>query len=494
MAKIHRVPVDLGHTLDDYAADPALAPWIDRLRGRAAAYAPRLRGRTVWMVNSTATGGGVAEMLPREVSLLRQLGVRAEWVVIVPGDPDFFRLTKRLHNLLHGQPAGSLGPDDAALYARESEALGDALATALGPTDLLVVHDPQPLGAGAVVARRCHIPALWRCHIGLDRTTPETEAAWAFLRPWLAPYQRALFSLPAYVPAFLAGRSGVLSPGIDPLATKNRPLDVPTVADGLARAGLAPAPPSIGAPPSAAPVLRLQPDGEFRPSESPSPLALPFRPSILQVSRWDRLKGFAPLLTGFQRLRQEPGTFAPTAVDLVAETRLLLAGPDPRGVADDPEGADVLADIVAAYRALSPADRAAVAVLLLPMADPEDNARLVNVLQRSATVVAQNSLEEGFGLTVTEAMWKSRPVVAGAAAGPRAQIDPERTGWLVDRPDDPAAVARTLGAALADATERERRARAAHRAVWERFLLFRAVERWLEELAALAGASKTAVP
>jgi trehalose synthase len=209
----------------------------------------------------------------------------------------------------------------------------------------------------------------------------------------------------------------------------------------------------------------------------------------------DRLKGWRPLLQAFQRLKADAP--APPAEgqrhrrrrELV---RLVLAGPDPGSIQDDPEARDVLAELVADYRTLPPAVQADVALLTLPMASPKRNALMVNVLQRSAVVVVQNSLREGFGLTVTEAMWKRAAVLASSARGLRLQIRDGLEGRLVEDPEDVDALARALDAVLADARSRELWGNRARRRVYDEFLVFTQLQRWLELLA--AAAERSGVP
>src|SRR5262249_10037051 len=156
--------------LADYAAVAHLSGSVAELRAHASALAPQLAGRTVWMVNSTARGGGVAEMMPREVSMLRELGVDTRWAAVDPPEPEFFSLTKRLHNLIHGSGDPVLSAADRMLYDRVSDRLADGLMPLLTAGDILVVHDPQPLGAGARARSSRRIAAVWRSHIGLTRS------------------------------------------------------------------------------------------------------------------------------------------------------------------------------------------------------------------------------------------------------------------------------------------------------------------------------------
>ncbi|MDX1532336.1 MAG: hypothetical protein R3362_12470, partial [Rhodothermales bacterium] len=225
-------------TLEDYESFTFLASAVDRLREAARPLVQQLQGRTAWMVNSTAQGGGVAEMMPKLIGLLRELGVDARWAVISPEDERFFTFTKHLHNLIHGAGDPHVSEDAAALYRDTSRSLATLFRDRLRPDDLLVVHDPQPAGMGALLKEELGLPAIWRSHIGLDRQNDATRAAWGFLAPWLEPYDRTVFSLDAYVPDALADQAEIIHPAIDPLSHKNRPLNPHKLAGVLSNAGL----------------------------------------------------------------------------------------------------------------------------------------------------------------------------------------------------------------------------------------------------------------
>ncbi|MFP5501669.1 MAG: glycosyltransferase [Candidatus Sericytochromatia bacterium] len=485
-----RVEVHEGYTLSDYAHRAYLGPAVRGLEATARALAPRLRGRKVWMLSSTAHGGGVAEMLPRIVSLLRQSGLEVEWLVIRARDPRFFPFTKRLHNMIHGAGPADLPAEERAVYASESAAIAEALVPVIAPRDMVMIHDPQPLAVGALLKARLGVQALWRCHIGRDGENEVSRAAWEFLRPWVSAYDRAIFSLPEYVPAALESCAGIVHPAIDPLSHKNRDLRIPKLTGILMDAALAGSSRPGVAPAFSCAALRLQEGGSYAPAIQPADFGLLFRPVILQVSRWDRLKGFLPLLRGFERLK----TQAPTEPRQTRHQRmvelsgLMLAGPDPEGVSDDPEAQAVLSEIAEAWQGLPKAVRDDVAVIKLPMGSTKENALMVNALQRCAAVVVQNSLEEGFGLTATEAMWKLLPVVATHASGLRAQIRDGIEGRLVANAEDPQAIADALDWMLGHEKASEELGANAHNRVFERFLVFEQVRRYLEELAALAEA------
>ncbi|MGE3742009.1 MAG: glycosyltransferase, partial [Geminicoccaceae bacterium] len=478
------VRLPAGPSLADYGHYAMLHGEVERLR-RAAGDCPGLVGRRVWMVSSTSEGGGVAESLPHLIRLLRDLGVTCGWGVVTPGEPAFFRLTKRLHNMIHGAACDPPGPADRELYDRVSAALADEMAPHLRTGDLLVVHDPQPMGAGALLARRMGLPALWRCHIGVGEQNAATRDAWAFLAPYQAPYARGLFTLERYAPSYFRGRMAVIHPSIDPLSHKNRELWTHKLSGVLMNAALAPSSHAQLSPPFRRPALRLQDDGGFAPATFPDDLELLFRPTVVQVSRWDRLKGFAPLLRAFARLKaaadREPEERHRRRL---AVTRLVLAGPDPGGVADDPEAEAVLAELSGLWRALPGEIRRDVALLKLPMASHKENALMVNALQRCASVVVQNLLREGFGLTVAEAMWKARPVLGSAADGILAQLRDGQEGRIARDPEDHEGLADLLSDMLRRSKERDNWGRNGQLRVTREFLAFAETRRWLEELAA----------
>ncbi|HEX6021481.1 MAG TPA: glycosyltransferase [Solirubrobacter sp.] len=416
-----------------------------------------LAGRRIWNVNSTARGGGVAEMLGPLLAYARGSGIDARWAVI-NGNPDFFAVTKRLHNRLHGMPGdgGPLGPAERAIY--ESALAGNAaeLAAMVAPRDMVLLHDPQTAGLIPRV-RECGARVIWRCHVGLDVPNELAREAWRFLEPYVLQADAYVFSREAFVWDELdPARRAIIAPSIDVFAPKNAELAPETVDAVLVAAGL-----RTGTG-GAAVFRRL--DGSpgtvtHRAKLVETDPLVPGERFVLQVSRWDSLKDPIGVIEGFVR------HVAPhTGADLV------YAGPDVTAVADDPEGAEVYALACERWRAL-PADlQSRVHLALLPMADSDENATIVNALQRSADVVVQKSLAEGFGLTVAEAMWKSRPVVASRIGGIQDQIQHGVSGLLLD---DPTALD-AYGAAVLELLDNPERAaamgEAAHERVRERFL------------------------
>jgi trehalose synthase len=284
-------------SLADYEAVAHLAPSVESLRARARDVASRLDGRTLWMVNSTAQGGGVAEMLPTMVTLLRELGVDTRWFVIETDQEPFFHLTKSIHNLIHGAGDPTAVEDGARpVYDAVNADNAATLATLMKDGDVLVVHDPQPLGLAGFIRERREIGTVWRCHIGLDEDNEETRAAWSFLEPYTADYQRCVFSAKEYIPPYLADRSRLIYPAIDPLSQKNRELHIHSVVGIMANAALSVPPGPVVQPPFPHIAQRLQADGRWSPAVLPADIGLLIRPIVTQISRWDRLKGWIPLM------------------------------------------------------------------------------------------------------------------------------------------------------------------------------------------------------
>jgi trehalose synthase len=471
--------------LDDYAEVVHLTEAVRSLRQEASSLISAIGGRKVWMVNSTAAGGGVAEMMPKLVSLLNEVGLDTEWVVMGTDQPSFFELTKRLHNLIHGAGDADLREEDRQLYAAVSVENAAAMKQRMGPDDILVIHDPQPLGMGAVLKQELGMPFFFRCHIGLDEETLETRAAWDFLRPHAELCDFSIFSAAEYIPPFLAGKAGIITPAIDPLSYKNRELSPHKLAGILKSAGLVRSRHPVV--PSSFPeqAERLRTDGTFGPMDEETDIGIPFRPLVTQISRWDRLKGFEPLVEAFALMKHGIGRheISDRHRRRLRHVRLVLAGPDPAAVADDPEAREVLEDLINLYKNLPHWLQDDVALVSLPMGSRENNALMVNALQRCSSVVVQNSLREGFGLTITEAMWKQCGVLGSRACGIRQQIRDEVDGRLVPDSSDPQQIADLLDAMLDDLPGRHRYGRSAQRRVHSEFLVFTQVRRWLETLA-----------
>ncbi len=277
----------------------------------------------------------------------------------------------------------------------------------------------------------------------------------------------------------------MIHPGIDPLSHKNRFLRPNKLTGILCNAGLVVEHAPVLAPPFPQKVQRLQPDGSFGAATLPDEIGFLYRPIVTEISRWDRLKGFGPLLAGFVRLKQklhQTASLHPRHRQRLEIVRLVLAGPDPDSVQDDPESRETLEELRHQFCALDPKFQRDIALLSLPMDSRKNNELIVNALQRCAVLVAQNSIREGFGLTVTEAMWKGTPVMGTEACGIREQIRDGIDGRLVRNPEDPLEIADLLDEMLSDYPERERWARNAQKRAYTEFLVFAQMQRWLRVL------------
>jgi trehalose synthase len=398
-----------------------------------------LDGRTVWNVNATSRGGGVAEMLWSLIAYARGIGIDTRWLVL-SGDAEFFRVTKRIHNMLHGSPGDGLGLSgrDRDLYLEVSRRNAAVLAARSRPGDIVLLHDPQTAGITA------HLPAdrlvVWRSHIGIDAPDDVARAGWAFLTDFLGPADAYVFTRRSYAPPELDTAKLVeIPPSIDAFSPKNQQLTAPTVRAILETAGLVGRHGGTTALPGF-----VRSDGTVglvsrrAALEGPRPPAS--APLVLQISRWDRLKDHAGVVRGF----------VDHVAGAVPAAHLMCAGPATSAVADDPEGEQTLAETRRVWASL-PADvRQRVHLAALPMDDPAENAAMVNALQRHAAVVVQKSLAEGFGLTVAEAMWKRRPVVASAVGAIQDQIEDGVSGVLLRDPSDLAAFGASVHRLLSD--------------------------------------------
>ena len=394
-------PPSMPH-LDDYA--PVVGnPEIRELR----ALANWLDGRAVKMVNTTAVGGGVAEILNRLIPLLDELGVQTRWEVLKGGE-EFFAVTKAFHNALHGEPYE--GPPD---WFERFLAVNEENRKRIDwDDDLVVIHDPQPLPL--VLARKGRNNRwAWRCHIDLSRPNAQV---WNFLRPFVEKYDAAMFSAPAFtqslpIPQYL------FYPSIDPLADKNRELPPEFVQQVVERFGI---------------------DSK--------------RPILTQVSRFDRLKDPVGVIQAYRSVRK------------YFDCQLVLAG---GGADDDPEGAKVLSEVEEAGNADPD-----IHILNLP---PWSHLE-INALQRASTIVIQKSLREGFGLTVSEALLKKKPVVASAVGGIPVQVLHKVTGLLTHSVDGTAYQIRFL---LSNPEFARQLGENGHEHVKENFLLTQNLRRYL---------------
>jgi trehalose synthase len=342
--------------LENYAAVVG-AGEIEELR----ALAKPLRGRSIEMINSTAVGGGVAEILNRLVPLAEELDLGIRWDVM-QGAEEFFDVTKSFHNALHGEPYGSR-PKDFEIFLSYNERNRACLPR---DAEFMVIHDPQP--AALIEGRPPGTNHwVWRCHIDLSHPN---RAVWDFLERFVTRYDAAMFSSPEFsrqlsIPQYL------FYPAIDPLSEKNCPLDSEFIQQVLERHQIDPQ-----------------------------------RAILTQISRFDRLKDPVGVIHAYRIVKR------------YFDCQLVLAG---GSASDDPEGALVLKDVRRAAE-----HDPDIKILELPAWAPLE----VNALQRASTIVVQKSLREGFGLTVSEALWKKKPVVASAVGGIPTQIIHKHTGLL----------------------------------------------------------------
>jgi trehalose synthase len=417
-----------------------------------------LRGRVVWNVNSTAKGGGVVEMLQPLLGYCRGAGVDARWVVIT-GEPEFFAITKRIHNRLHGfdGDGGPLGDGEREVYERTLAANAQQLVGLVRSQDIVILHDPQTAGLAAAV-RETGATVMWRCHVGLDVPNDQAREAWGFLRGYVTGAHVFVFSRAGFAWEGLPrDRIAVIRPSIDAFSPKNAEQTPEQSLAIMATAGV------VADDVSAYPMFtrsdgtpgRVERRAEMLQDE---PLVADV-PVVMQVSRWDQLKDPLGVL----------GAFAEHVASR-SSAHLLLVGPSTAAVADDPEGAQVLDAVRAAWHELTGPVRRRVHLCSLPMDDVEENAAVVNALQRHAGVVVQKSLAEGFGLTVSEAMWKQRPVVGSRIGGIRDQIEDGRSGLLVSDPRDLEQAGAAIAGLLSSSDRAKQIGLAAHLRVQQQFL------------------------
>jgi trehalose synthase len=425
-------------------------------------------GRVVWNVNSTAQGGGVAEMLVSLLAYARGAGIDARWVVIA-GNEDFFVLTKRIHNFLHGSSGdgGELDDDARRVFDEVTERNAAEFRELVNPEDVVIIHDPQPAGLIPAI-RDIGCQTVWRCHVGLDQPHPLARKAWEFLIPYVRDADAYVFSRAAFAWEGLDKADvTIIPPSIDAFSPKNQELDRERVLSILAVAGL-------NEDRAAAPTftnLDGSPSRVDRPAQRWERRQLRCADRVVvQVSRWDALKDPIGVIRGF----------AAHVAPVVPDAHLVYAGPAVESVTDDPEGGQVLAQAIAEYEAMPDEVADRVHLVALPMDDVQENAAIVNALQRRADVVVQKSLAEGFGLTVAEAMWKARPVVASRIGGIQDQIVHGQTGILLDDPLDLAAYGAAVRSLLENPARAETMGLAAKESVRHGFLGTRTLTQAIE--------------
>jgi trehalose synthase len=399
--------------LDDYV-DSAGEEAVDRLREVARP----LAGSRLLMINSTAFGGGVAELLFTQVALLQDLGIETTWAVL-EGSDEYYAVTKSVHNALQGAPLAWTSEMER-IYRERIRVNAAQLTEAF---DVVFVHDPQPAALIEILEDEDRKEGrwLWRCHI--DLSTPHPPV-WAFFEPIVNRYEAAIFTMEAFSQPGVTAPVAFVPPSIDPISPKNAPLNDETMHEVLTAYGIDPQ-----------------------------------RPMITQVSRFDPWKDPLGVIDAFRLAREDH-----------PELQLVMAG---SMASDDPEGMEFL-DRTEAHRDSDPD------IHLLTNLHNVGNLE-VNAFQSASAVVVQKSTREGFGLVVSEGMWKGKPVVGGDVGGITLQIEDGVCGYLVDSVETCAAKISEL---IADSDLRERMGRAGRDRVRDRFLCLREIEDYLRLLSA----------
>lgn len=362
------------------------------------------KGLSVAHVNATALGGGVAEMLRYMVPLQNDVGLESQWYVVPPDDA-FFEVTKSIHNFMQGKD-GDLTAAQKETYLSHNQLIAELLAQI--EVDILIIHDPQPAVALSFMNGSNARLSIWRSHID---TSHPNQSVWDFLRPYLEPYDQYVFTLQDYSNQDFPGeRVNLITPVIDPLSEKNVAMDRQEARRYVEQFGI---------------------DGG--------------RPLITQVSRFDPWKDPLGVIDAYRLAKEE-----------IPDLQLAMVA---QMATDDPEGA-VIYEQVMDY-----ANEEAGIFLLVNL---PNNDVAVNAFQVGSDVVLQKSIREGFGLTVTEAMWKGAVVIGGNVGGIRLQIEDGENGYLVNSPEEAAQRVVTL---VKDADLRERLSVAARESVKSRFLM-----------------------
>ncbi|MFC1951549.1 glycosyltransferase [Chloroflexota bacterium] len=322
-------------------------------------------------LNSTAEGGGVAEMLYSSVPFLNTLGIDVEWKII-NGHASYFECTKTLHNLLQGMK-GSFTPEMNTIYRNQ---IGESVTNNIidYSPNVVNVNDPQPMLLCQLLKRKGE-SWLWRCHIDIESAVKSKNGLLSLINDWLKDYDAAIFSASRYIFPGWPVPKFVIPPFIDPLSEKNRELSEKEIADVL-----------------------------FKHDIDPK------IPIIAQIGRFDPWKGIDRTIETFRQVRKDQ------------KCQLIIAG---GSASDDPESESILNSILQETK-----DDEDIHILNLSLANRLENHREVNALQRSASVIMQPSTREGFGLVVTEALWKSKPVIAGRVGGMVFQIQNGKTGYF----------------------------------------------------------------
>lgn len=377
-----------------------------------------LRGKRILNVNSTFTGGGVAEMLWSTVPLMNDLGIEYGWRVI-HGTADFFPITKKWHNALQGEDV-TVTEHEKSIYTEINEIFSRFTHI---KHDVMIVHDPQPLPLISFYPKRQ--PWVWRCHI--DLSTPDKEA-WSYIKKFVLRYDNTVFSADKFAQPDLPNEKSLIAPAIDPLTMKNRDLDRSKRVETLEDHG-----------------ITLD------------------KPLISQVSRFDKWKDPLGVVKVFEKVKES------------IDAQLVLLGAP---ASDDPEGQQIFRELEKETEDLDD-------ITLIN----KHSELLVNAIQSLSDVVIQKSKREGFGLTVTEALWKGTPVVASDVGGIPLQVIDEETGFLCD-PEDYDCFARRIIELIEDEALREKIGQNGREHVKNNFLITRLMLEWIQQIKAILRSTK----
>ncbi len=455
-------------------------PFADDLVGWQELAASNERGRSLlenralWNVTTTSRIGGVAVLVRSYTAYARGAGIDSRWEV-VDGDQDFFRLTNRLHNDLHGADGQTAGytAEDRELYEATLLPAGRQLADRLRPADVVVLHGAETAGLAEAV-REAGAHPVWRCHVGTDAPNASTRRAWEFLDPYVRVAEATVFSRRQFIwKSIDPSRAFVIAPALNPLSPRNETLNPSVVEAILKTTGLE----QDGSHGDTA-FVRL--DGTAgrvdRRASVTEVESLPHDAHVIvQVSHWNRLKDPPGVIDAFARF------VAPDR-----DAHLVIAGPEADALVQEPEAQAVLHKTLTAWRDLPLAIRSRVHVAEIPIDDPEEAAVIVNALQTRASVILQKSRGEGFGMTVLEGMWKERPVVCTRVGGLQEQVIDGVTGFLFE-PGDDAAAGAAICRLLYDRELAQRMGTAGHERVREHFLLPQGARSWGGVIGAVLG-------
>ncbi|MFC1650031.1 glycosyltransferase [Candidatus Latescibacterota bacterium] len=379
----------------------------------------KLYGKSIVNINSTYIGGGVAEILSSLVPLQNDIGLESGWRTI-HGNPDYYGVTKKFHNALQGEKI-NFSDMKKNLYVQTNEIF--SRYTHIKSHDFMIIHDPQPLPLIQFYNKRQ--PWIWRCHI--DISAPDKDL-WNYLKKFILKYDKVIVSSKKYMSKDIPLDYKIITPGIDPLTPKNKPIPDSVVEKYIKKYGV--------------------------PND---------KPLITQISRFDKWKDPVGVVEVFKRVREK------------IDCRLVLCG---NMATDDPEGFTIFEQIKEQAKEMIKSKD----VILITA----ENNILVNALQRKSKVIIQKSIREGFGLTVTEALWKETPVVTTKVGGIPLQVNDGENGFLLE-PDDVDGFAEKVIELLEKPKLAAEMGKAGKEIVREKFLVTRILTDYLDLLNELNG-------